>query len=57
MTTIIKEMLGKKKVNKILKHPAANKQRKSLDAKKYFGILKLKEDPVKIQRKLRNEWK
>lgn len=57
MTTIIKDKLSKRKVEKILKHAVAQDQRKRLDVKKYFGILKLKEDPVKIQRKLRNEWK
>lgn len=29
---------------------------KGLDAKKYCGKLIIKEDPVKIQRRLRDEW-
>jgi hypothetical protein len=29
---------------------------KSLDAKKYSGIIKLEEDPIEIQKRLRNEW-
>jgi hypothetical protein len=29
---------------------------KKLNARKYIGILKLNEDPLKIQKKLRNEW-
>ncbi|APF20166.1 hypothetical protein [Caldithrix abyssi] len=30
---------------------------KGLDAKKYCGILKIEEDPLKIQKRLRDEWK
>ncbi len=37
-----------KKLNKIVL--------KGLDAKKYCGKLKIKEDPLKIQKRLRNEW-
>ena len=29
---------------------------KKLNAKKYIGMLKLKEDPLEIQRKMRDEW-
>ena len=30
---------------------------KGLDAKKYCGILKIEDDPLKIQKRLRDEWK
>jgi hypothetical protein len=30
--------------------------RKKLDAKKYCGVIKLKEDPLVIQKRLRDEW-
>ena len=30
--------------------------RKKLDSKKYCGVIKLKEDPLIIQKQLRNEW-
>lgn len=30
--------------------------RKKLDARKYCGVIKLKEDPLIIQKKLRDEW-
>ena len=33
------------------------KKPKYLKASKYCGILKLKSDPMKIQKNLRNEWK
>jgi hypothetical protein len=29
---------------------------KKLDAKKYLGVLKRKEDPLEIQKKMRDEW-
>ncbi|MFN4145068.1 MAG: hypothetical protein ACK4GN_04525 [Runella sp.] len=29
---------------------------KKLNAKKYVGVLKLKEDPLKIQKRMRDEW-
>ncbi len=40
-------------LNKKLSHLPA---RKKLDAQKYCGVIKLKEDPLVIQKKLRNEW-
>ena len=40
-------------LNKKLSHLPA---RKKLDTKKYCGVIKLKEDPLVIQKKLRNEW-
>lgn len=30
---------------------------KGLDAKRYCGKLIIKEDPIKLQRRLRDEWK
>jgi hypothetical protein len=42
------ELLNKK----ISRIPSAKK----LDAKKYCGVIKLKEDPLSIQKRLRNEW-
>jgi hypothetical protein len=34
-------------------HKISNKQ---FDAHKYCGVIKLKEDPLAIQKKMRNEW-
>ena len=42
------------RINKKLRHLPS---RKKLDAKKYCGVIKLKEDPLVIQKKLRDEWK
>jgi hypothetical protein len=30
---------------------------KGVDTKKFCGVIKLKEDPMAIQKRLRNEWK
>lgn len=57
MVTIINKSVKKKDINKLLKSSNTEKPRKLLDAKKYYGILKLDDDPVKIQSKLRNEWR
>lgn len=32
-------------------------KRKPFHAEKYCGVISLKESPLKIQKKLRNEWK
>jgi hypothetical protein len=32
-------------------------QKPALDIRKFCGILKLQEDPLDIQKQLRNEWK
>ena len=53
MVLIIKRGTRKQKVNETL---SRLKGAKRLDAFKYCGILKLKEDPMEIQKRLRNEW-
>ena len=57
MVTIIKKSVKKKDLNKLLKSSNTKKPRKLLDAKKYNGIIKLDDDQVKIQSRLRNEWR
>jgi hypothetical protein len=54
MVTIIKKGSNRKEIQKKL---SKIKSKKRLDAKKYCGTVILKEDPVKIQKKLRNEWR
>ena len=41
-----------KKLNK----NSAKASKKHFDAFKYCGVIKLKEDPLAIQKRLRNEW-
>jgi hypothetical protein len=53
MVTIIKKGTSKTSI----KHLVDKIQvRKGIDAQKYCGVIKLKESPVDIQKKLRNEW-
>ncbi len=53
MVTIIKKGTNKKEIEKTLSNL---KSAKKLDAYKYCGKIKLKEDPMVIQKKLRDEW-
>lgn len=57
MVTIIKKSVKKKDLNNLLKTSNTQKPGKLLDAKKYYGITKLDDDPEKIQSRLRNEWR
>lgn len=43
-----------KKLHK--KNGTGNKQKKVFDAYKYCGVIKLKEDPLTMQKKWRDEW-
>jgi hypothetical protein len=53
MVLILKKGADKKEMNSIsekLREP------KGVDTKKYCGTIKLKEDPLAIQKKMRDEW-
>jgi len=53
MVTILKKGTSKKSIQKILQKI---RTKRGLDAFKYCGIIKLKEDPLLIQKQMRNEW-
>ena len=55
MSTKVKSKT-KRSVKKKIEYQGAVKLKKLFNAKKYNGIIKLKEDPLEIQKKLRNEW-
>jgi hypothetical protein len=55
MVTIIKKGMSRKEINSLL--TVQRKKKKSIDIKKYCGVIVLKEDPIKLQKKLRDEWK
>ncbi|MFT7035361.1 MAG: hypothetical protein ACJA2S_003884 [Cyclobacteriaceae bacterium] len=55
MVTVIKKGDSKANIRKALQK-IEEKDVKGFDAKKYCGILKLKEDPLEIQKRMRNEW-
>ena len=55
MVTIIKKGTILKNIRKALK--GVEKKKKTLNAYKYCGTVKVSEDAILIQKKLRSEWK
>lgn len=53
MVTVIKKGSDKKEVEKAL---SKVRNKKSFDAQKYCGAIKIEQDPLVIQRAMRNEW-
>ncbi len=56
MVLVLNKGASKKDIDLINKKLNQIPSRKKLDAKKYCGVIKLKEDPLAIQKKLRDEW-
>jgi len=54
MVTTIKKGASAKEIKKLL---AKRKKTKGIDAFKYTGSIKLQEDALVIQRKMRDEWR
>lgn len=57
MITIIKQGSTRELINALLAKLFEKKKTKGIDAYKYCGRLKLNEDPLTIQKKLRDEWR
>ena len=55
MVTIINRNSSLKQISEAIKKLLA--YQKKHDAYKFCGVIKLKENPVSIQKKMRNEWK
>lgn len=53
MVTVIKEGSKGSSIQKLLN---SIKSKKGLRAKKHSGVLKLKKNPLTIQKEMRNEW-
>ena len=53
MVTVIKKGINKEEFDKKL---SSLKSNKGFDSYKFCGIIKLKEDPVVIQKRMRDEW-
>jgi len=53
MVTIIKKGLDKTLINKLIKKALKTK---GVDTRKYCGVISLKEDPLVIQKRMRDEW-
>ena len=56
MVLVLKKGASKKDIEAIEKLLYKEKPSGGFNAKKYNGILNLKEDPLTIQKKLRDEW-
>jgi hypothetical protein len=56
MVLVLNKGASKKEIDRINKKLSVIESGRKLDAKKYCGVIKLKEDPLTIQRKLRDEW-
>jgi hypothetical protein len=56
MEFVLKKGASKKEIKAIEKKLYQGKVRSGLNAKKYNGILNLKENPLTIHKKLRDEW-
>ena len=56
MITVIKQGSTQSIINELLIKLFEKKTTKGIDTKKYCGILKMKEDAVKIQKRMRDEW-
>ena len=54
MVTTIKKGASKEEIYSLLE--SHNKKSKGIDVKKYCGVLNLKEDPLELQKKWRDEW-
>lgn len=55
MSVAVKKKSPSSRMKTVLKK-SRTKKTEGFDAKRFNGALKLKGDPVKIQRKLRDEW-
>lgn len=56
MAVIIKKSDSKETLDKLLTKLQSKRNKKGVDTSKYCGVINLKEDPLEIQRKLRDEW-
>jgi hypothetical protein len=56
MVTIIQKGTSKEKIQSILAQRNKRRGRKGVDVMKYCGLIQLKEDPVSLQKRWRDEW-
>jgi hypothetical protein len=54
MVIVIEQGTTRAKLERLLKKL---KRKKGVNTKKYSGVIKLKENPVQIQKQLRDEWR
>ena len=56
MTLVLKKGASKQEMRALEEKLQQLPARKQIDASKYSGTIQLKEDPLTIQKKLRDEW-
>jgi uncharacterized protein (UPF0335 family) len=56
MVLVLKKGAAKHEIAALEKQLYTRKASAGFDAKKYNGVLKLKQDPLTIQKQLRDEW-
>jgi hypothetical protein len=56
MVLVLKKGASKKDIEALRKKLERRRTSKGVDTKKYCGVIKLKEDPLVIQKKMRDEW-
>lgn len=57
MTTIIKRTTTRKELTSLLKRKKRTRKAKGVDVLSYAGKLKLNEDALTLQKKMRDGWK
>ncbi len=57
MITVIKQGSTQKIIDELLAKLFAKRKTKGVDAFKFCGVIKLKEDALITQKKLRDEWR
>ncbi len=57
MVTVLKSGASKSSIQSILKKLGTRRSKKGFEAQKFCGILKIDEDALAIQKRLRDEWK
>lgn len=56
MITILKPGSTQLLISELWEKFNAKKKGKGIEARKFCGVLKLEEDPLAMQKRLRNEW-
>ncbi len=56
MVTVLKSGATKSSIQAILKKLGSKRSKKGFEAHKFCGVIKLSEDALNIQKRLRNEW-
>ena len=56
MVLVLKKGASKKEIDSLLKKLVTPNNFTGLDARKYCGTIKLKQEPIAIQKQMRDEW-